>query len=55
MEQVSREAEDSKAVVQRIEDGIRRARQENMEQSLDQLSLLMRNNLPEETGDIQRD
>ena len=26
-----------------------------MEQSLDQLSLLMRNNLPEETGDIQRD
>ncbi|MGB1743465.1 MAG: hypothetical protein ACPHL9_01185 [Limisphaerales bacterium] len=56
MEQVSREAEDSERLLSNeLEDGIRRARQENMEQSLDQLSLLMRNNLPEETGDIQRD
>ncbi|MCH2592251.1 MAG: hypothetical protein MKZ85_04485 [Pedosphaera sp.] len=56
MEQVSREAEDSeKLLSQELEDGVRRARQENMEESLDQLSLLMRNNLPNETGDIQRE
>ena len=56
MEQVSREAEDSeKLLSDELEDGIRRARQENMEQSLDQLSLLMRNNLPDETNDIQRE
>ena len=56
MEQVSREAEDSeKLLSQELEDGIRRARQENMEESIDQLSLLMRNNLPNETGDIQRE
>jgi hypothetical protein len=56
MEQVSREAEDSeKLLSQELYDGIRRAQQDNMEQSLDQLSLLMRNNLPNETGDIQRD
>ena len=55
MEQVSREAEDSeKLLSQELEDGVRRARQDNMEESLDQLSLLMRNNLPNETGDIQR-
>ncbi len=56
MEQVSREAEDSeKLLSQELEDGIRRARQDNMGESLDQLSLLMRNNLPNETGDIQRE
>lgn len=56
MEQVSREAEESeKLLSQELEDGVRRARQENMEESLDQLSLLMRNNLPNETGDIQRE
>ena len=55
MEQVSREAEDSeKLLSQELEDGVRRARQDNMEESLDQLSLLMRNNLPNETSDIQR-
>ena len=55
MEQVSREAEESeKLLSQELEDGVRRARQDNMEESLDQLSLLMRNNLPNETGDIQR-
>ena len=55
MEQVSREAEDSeKLLSQELEDGVRRARQDNMEESLDQLSLLMRNNLPNETRDIQR-
>ena len=43
MEQVSREAEDSERLLSNeLEEGIRRARQENMEQSLDQLSLLMR-------------
>jgi hypothetical protein len=56
MEQVSREAEDSeKLLSQDLEDGVRRARQENMDESLDQLSLLMRNNLPNETDDIQRE
>ena len=56
MEQVSREAEDSeKLLSEELEDGVRRARQENMEESLDQLSLLMRNNLSNETGDIQRE
>ena len=56
MEQVSREAEDSeKLLSQELYDGIRRAQQDNMEQSLDQLSLLMRNNLPDETTDIQRE
>ena len=56
MEQVSLEAEDSeKLLSQELEDGVRRARQENMEESLDQLSLLMRNNLSNETGDIQRE
>ena len=56
MEQVSREAEDSeKLLSEELEDGVRRARQENMDESLDQLSLLMRNNLPNETGDIQRE
>ena len=55
MEQVSREAEESeKLLSQELEDGVRRARQDNMEESLDQLSLLMRNNLPNETSDIQR-
>jgi hypothetical protein len=55
MEQVSREAEESeKLLSQELENGVRRARQDNMEESLDQLSLLMRNNLPNETGDIQR-
>ena len=55
MEQVSREAEDSeKLLSQELYDGIRRAQQDNMDQSLDQLSLLMRNNLPDETSDIQR-
>ena len=55
MEQVSREAENSeKLLSQELYDGIRRAQQDNMEQSLDQLSLLMRNNLPNETSDIQR-
>ena len=55
MEQVSREAENSeKLLSQELYDGIRRAQQDNMEQSLDQLSLLMRNNLPDETSDIQR-
>ncbi len=55
MEQVSLEAEDSeKLLSQDLEAGVRRARQENMDESLDQLSLLMRNNLPNETGDIQR-
>ena len=54
MEQVSREAEMSeKLLSQELEDGVRRARQENMNESLDQLSLLMRNNLSNETGDIQ--
>ncbi len=56
MEQVSREAEDSeKLLSDELEDGVRRARQENMEESIDQLSLLMRNNLPNETDDIQRE
>ena len=56
MEQVSREAEDSeKLLSEKLEDGVRRARQDNMEESLDQLSLLMRNNLLNETGDIQRE
>ena len=56
MEQVSREAEESeKLLSQELEDGVRRARQENMEESIDQLSLLMRNNLPNETDDIQRE
>ena len=42
---VSREAENSeKLLSQELYDGIRRAQQDNMEQSLDQLSLLMRNN-----------
>jgi len=56
MEQISREAEESeKLLSQELEDGVRRARQENMEESIDQLSLLMRNNLPNETDDIQRE
>ena len=56
MEQVSREAEDSeKLLSEELEDGVRRARQENMDESLDQLSLLMRNNLSNETDDIQRE
>jgi len=56
MEQISREAEESeKLLSQELEDGVRRARQENMEESIDQLSLLMRNNLPNETGEIQRE
>jgi hypothetical protein len=56
MEQVSREAEDSeKLLSEELEDGVRRARQDNMEKSLDQLSYLMRNNRPDETGDIQRE
>ena len=55
MEQVSREAEDSeKLLSEELEDGVRRARQDNMENSLNQLSYLVRNNRPDETGDIQR-